>query len=207
MTLTDENSPQKEVVLLRVLIAGLATANAENTSRWARSPPDRVFHPLCWCAPGSPDRREMTEQLAAAAAAMHRCLRLTANSLASTSAVLTLEICHSYYLHITRIQMKHHQSTLYSASTLSESVGEAAWTHSGIKKANLFLPLIQRLNATWQFTSILHVNARKLFQYCEAKRRRNTFPTYQQTDCRNPVSMKRSQEKLISWLHTEESKL
>lgn len=134
----------------------------------------------------------MTEQLAAAAA-MHRCLRLTANSLVSTSAVLTLEMCHSYYLRITRLQMKHHQSTLYS--TLSESVGEAASTHSGIKKVNLFLPLIQLLNSTWRFTSTLQVNTRKLFQYCEA------------TDCRNPVSVKRSQEKLISWLCTEESKL
>lgn len=111
----------------------------------------------------------MTEQPAAAAAAMHRCLRLTANSLVSTSAVLTLEICHSYYLHITRLQMKHHQSTLYSAATLSHpqsgSVGEATRTHSGIKKVqvNLFLPLIQCLNSTWQFTSILHVNTRKVF--------------------------------------------
>lgn len=52
----------------------------------------------------------MTDQPAAAAAAMHRCLQQTANSLVWTSTVLTLEICYSYYLHITRLQMKHHQN-------------------------------------------------------------------------------------------------
>lgn len=53
-----------------------------------RFSPDTVFHPLCFSkrAPGSPDRREMTNQLAAAAAT-HRCLQQTANSLVWTSSL------------------------------------------------------------------------------------------------------------------------
>lgn len=74
------------VLRLSTFAAGLITGHWKHITP-SRLSPDRVFHPLCFSkrAPGSADRREMTNQLAAAAAAMHRCLQQTANSLVWTS--------------------------------------------------------------------------------------------------------------------------
>lgn len=77
---------KKGVLRLSTSTAGLVTGHWKHITLSCFSP-DRVFHPVCFSkhAPGSPDRREMTNQLAAAA--MHRCLQQTANSLVWTSSL------------------------------------------------------------------------------------------------------------------------